>query len=389
MKDNHFYTNLPIQRQTINDILVQSDAFQQIPSNWAIIVTDIKGSTQAVQNGLSELVNMVATGSIVAALNIASKFKIDFPFFFGGDGATLIVPPKLLTEIMNALELHQNNVKKEFNIDLRVGYLSVSDLYEAKGQINIAKVSINELYSIPIVLGNGLQYAEKIIKSKVFNVPSIKENTSELNLEGMECRWNKIPPPTNSDEVVCLIIHVMKESEQATLFKKVLDKADIIYGKHQKRNPISLSKLSMDAGLRKIKMELKMRKPSFRFIEWMKNWAFMIVGKYWYLPSKNGKKYLSELIKLADIFVLDGKMSMVISGKLAQRKELLQYLDKMEADGEILYGVHVSQESIISCYVRNRAAHHIHFIDGGDGGYTEAAVLLKKKIKANTFNFRS
>ena len=386
MKDNHFYTNLPIQSQPINDILIQSDAFQQIPSNWAVIVTDIKGSTQAVQTGLSELVNMVATGSIVAALNIAAKFKIDFPFFFGGDGATLIVPPTLLTEIMNALVLHQNNVKKEFNIDLRVGYLSVSELYEAKAQINIAKVSINELYSIPIVLGNGLQYAEKLIKSKVINVTNVKENTSELNLEGMECRWNRILPPTNSDEVVCLIIHVMNESEQATLFKKVLDKADLIYGKHQKRNPISLSKLRMDAGLRKIKMELKMRKPSFHFIEWMKNWVFMIVGKYWYLPRKDGKKYLSELIKLADIFVLDGKMSMVISGKLTQRKQLLQYLDKMEADGEILYGVHVSQESIISCYVRNREAHHIHFIDGGDGGYTKAAIVLKKKLKANTLS---
>ena len=386
MKDNHFYTNLPIQSQPINDILIQSDAFQQIPSNWAVIVTDIKGSTQAVQTGLSELVNMVATGSIVAALNIAAKFKIDFPFFFGGDGATLIVPPTLLTEIMNALVLHQNNVKKEFNIDLRVGYLSVSELYEAKAQINIAKVSINELYSIPIVLGNGLQYAEKLIKSKVINVTNVKENTSELNLEGMECRWNRILPPTNSDEVVCLIIHVMNESEQATLFKKVLDKADLIYGKHQKRNPISLSKLRMDAGLRKIKMELKMRKPSFHFIEWMKNWVFMIVGKYWYLPRKDGKKYLSELIKLADIFVLDGKMSMVISGKLTQRKQLLQYLDKMEADGEILYGFHVSQESIISCYVRNREAHHIHFIDGGDGGYTKAAIVLKKKLKANTLS---
>lgn len=386
MNNAHFYTNLPIQTQTINNVLVQPEAFQQIPSNWSVIVTDIKGSTEAVQDGLSELVNMIATGSIIAALNIAAKVKIDFPFFFGGDGATLIVPPTLLTEIMDALVLHQNNVKEEFNIDLRVGCLSVSDVYKADTHINIAKVSINALYSIPIVLGNGLQYAEKIIKSKVINIPDLNNSNLELNLEGMECRWKKILPPTNADEVVCLIIHIKKESEQATYFKEVLDKADTIYGAYQKRNPISLPRLRMDAGLQKIKMELKMRKPNFRFIEWMKNWVLMIGGKYLYLPSKSGKKFLNELIKLADIFVLDGKMSMVISGKIAQRKQLLKYLDEMETAGKILYGVHVSQESIISCYVRNRAANHIHFIDGGNGGYTKAAVLLKKKIKATALS---
>ncbi len=382
MNNAHFYTDLLVQTKSINNLLIQSDAFQQIPTNWSVIVTDIKGSTKAVQNGLSELVNLIATGSIIAALNIAAKSKIDLPFFFGGDGATLIVPPTLLLEIMDALTLHQNNVKKEFNIDLRIGALAVSEVYEAGAQIKITKVSINALYAIPLVLGTGLQYAESIIKSKVIDFQDLNTAVSTLNLEGMECRWNRIPPPPNADEIVCLLIYAKNESEQAIVFKKVLDKADALYGAHQKRNPISLPKLRMNAGLRKIRMELRMRKPNFRFIEWIKNWIYMVGGKYWYLPSKIGKKYLNELVKLADIFVLDGKINMVISGKIIQRKQLLQFLDKMEADGEIIYGFHVSQESIISCYVRNREANHIHFIDGGDGGYTKAAVLLKEKMRA-------
>lgn len=381
MNNAHFYTDLPLHTQPVNNILIQPAAFQQIPPNWSVIVTDIKGSTKAVQSGLSELVNLIATGSIIAALNIGTKSKVDLPFFFGGDGATLIVPPTLLLEIMHALTLHQNNVKKEFNIDLRVGALAVSEVYEAGAQIKIAKVSINALYAIPLVLGTGLQYAEKIIKSRVIEFQDLNTDVSALNLEGMECRWNRIPPPPNADEVVCLLINAKNESEQATVFKKVLDKADTIYGAHQKRNPISLPKLRMNAGLRKIRMELRMRQPNFRFLEWIKNWIYMIGGKYWYLPSKVGKKYLNELVKLADIFVLDGKINMVISGKIAQRKKLLLFLDKMEAEGEIVYGFHVSQESIISCYVRNRAANHIHFIDGGDGGYTQAAVLLKEKMR--------
>ncbi|MGS0527189.1 DUF3095 family protein [Zobellia nedashkovskayae] len=34
----------------------------------------------------------------------------------------------------------------------------------------------------------------------------------------------------------------------------------------------------------------------------------------------------------------------------------------------------------MSCYVRNRNAKHIHFVDGGSSGYTRAAKVLKEKI---------
>jgi len=41
---------------------------------------------------------------------------------------------------------------------------------------------------------------------------------------------------------------------------------------------------------------------------------------------------------------------------------------------------HVSKESIITCYIENRNSKHIHFVDGADGGYTEAAKAFKAKL---------
>jgi hypothetical protein len=52
----------------------------------------------------------------------------------------------------------------------------------------------------------------------------------------------------------------------------------------------------------------------------------------------------------------------------------------MEAEGEILYGLHTSGASIMSCYVRDQKDGHIHFVDGADGGYTKAAKVLKGKM---------
>lgn len=377
----HFYTNLPSHEQSINELLAQPEVFQQIPGDWHVIVTDIKNSTAAVKDGGSEIINLAATGSIIAALNIATPAKIDLPFFFGGDGATLLVPPDVLAEIMAALKQHQTNIKAEFNLDLRVGSLAIAAVYANASVLKIAKARINSLFAIPIVLGTGLQYAEKVIKARHIVFDESAPDTGQLNLEGMECRWNKIPPPKNTDEVVCLLISTVQESAQAVVFKEILDKAEGIYGSHKERNPISLPRLKLNLSLQKLRQEIKMRALKWGFISLIKEWLVVLIGQLWYLRSTSGRRYLNELVQLSDIFVLDGRINMIISGTTTQRKQLTAFLDNLEGQGTIIYGIHVSKESVLSCYVRNRNAQHIHFVDGGEGGYTKAAVLLKEKLR--------
>jgi hypothetical protein len=36
----------------------------------------------------------------------------------------------------------------------------------------------------------------------------------------------------------------------------------------------------------------------------------------------------------------------------------------------------------MTCYIENRNNKHIHFLDGSNGGYTEAAKELKPKLQA-------
>jgi hypothetical protein len=52
-----------------------------------------------------------------------------------------------------------------------------------------------------------------------------------------------------------------------------------------------------------------------------------------------------------------------------------------EKEGNLIYGHHISKESVMTCYIQNRNAKHIHFVDGSDGGYTEAAKEFKMKLK--------
>ena len=96
---------------------------------------------------------------------------------------------------------------------------------------------------------------------------------------------------------------------------------------------------------------------------------------------KTGKVYLHNLVELSDTLVIDGKINTVISGTTHQREQLVDALTKLEKDGEILFGLYVSTESVMSCYVRNLNDRHVHFVDGAEGGYTNAASIIKRKLK--------
>jgi hypothetical protein len=102
-----------------------------------------------------------------------------------------------------------------------------------------------------------------------------------------------------------------------------------------------------------------------------------------YFKTGNGKRYLESLVALSDTFVIDGRINTVISGTRRQRQRMEELLIKMEVNGLIWYGLHTSNASVMSCYVRNLEKGHIHFVDGADGGYTNAARCMKNKMRAN------
>ena len=71
--------------------------YTQLPDDWLVIITDIKDSTQAIQQGKYRAVNAVGVASIIAILNAVKPLSI--PFVFGGDGASLCVPQSCITQV--------------------------------------------------------------------------------------------------------------------------------------------------------------------------------------------------------------------------------------------------------------------------------------------------
>ena len=379
-KNDLFYSRLPVNEIPLSDLLTEEHLFFRVPENWYVVITDIRNSTIAIQQGLHETINLVATGSIVAILNIAYKADLTVPFFFGGDGATFIIPPSIFDASIHALLLHRKNIKTTFNLELRVGHISVAEIYEQQEQLNISKLRTSSLFAIPVVLGNGLTYAEKKIKGPDYMFAETPISQEEPDLSGMQCRWDRIKPPEDDFEVVSLLVIARDGVKQSQAFKKVIDKLDDIYGGLQKRKPISVNKLKLKGTLAKIGMEMRTRLGRFNTFYLLTNWVKSSLG-YFYFKTKKGMVYLMNLVEMSDTLVIDGKINTVISGTSKQREQLEAALDKIEMNGEILYGLYVSKESVMSCYVRNmNDDRHVHFIDGVEGGYTKDASILKKKI---------
>ncbi|PWK77961.1 Protein of unknown function (DUF3095) [Mucilaginibacter oryzae] len=376
---NRFYTSLKVNNIPLSELFIRPDLFQHVPRDWHIIITDICNSTQAVQNGEHENVNFAATGSIVTVLNIAFKQDITVPFFFGGDGATFIVPPLIVDDVMKALALYRENTQRNFGLELRTGMVTVSKVYENGYRLTISKYCTSGNFTIPIVLGNGLSYAEKLVKGDKENPHQHTAGEGELDLTGMSCRWDKIPPPENTEEVVSLLVVARNEEKQAMVFKDVICYIDEIYGTPEKRQPISVLQLKQNSTFARLGKEMKARLGEIKILELLKEWLIMLYSHI-YFNTSDGKKYLKRLVEMSDTLVIDGKINTVISGTSEQRKRLHHLLVKMENEGKLYFGFHVSRESVMSCYVRDLEDGHIHFVDGSEGGYTKAAGFIKKKL---------
>jgi hypothetical protein len=253
MNELDFYRDLPALKLPVVQIF-QYGYFTEVPPGWHIIISDVKNSTLAVNAGRHNDVNLVAAGSLIAALNVAKKHNVEVPFFFGGDGGTVLVPGELLYEVLTGLFAHNKNAIRNFGLELHIGSMPVQQVIQSGHSIRIAKLEIDSVYSKAITIGDGLRFAEQIIKQDLAERPSSDEG--ELNLTGLECRWNKVKPPADEAENVCYLIEAVDVNNHLSVYAATFKKIEEVYGDVQMRSPLSIEKLRPLLTFQKLKKEM-------------------------------------------------------------------------------------------------------------------------------------
>jgi hypothetical protein len=380
--NENFYRDIKALKLSITDVF-QPQYFLDVPDDWYIIIADIQNSTKAVASGRHNDVNLVAAGSLIAALNIAKQSNIEIPFFFSGDGGTLLAPEEIVSSIMTGLLVHNENSIKNFGLSMHIGSVSIKNILSNVSTVKISKVEIGLGLHKAIIIGNGLKSAEQQIKHSIN--PENENTKYDLDMSGLECRWDKVKPPKEENEIVCYLIESTHQEKQAEVYRNVLRKMDEIYGSLSIRSPLAPNRLKLLVNLQNVQKEMLVKYGRWKIDYLISSFFKTLLGLFYFrnnlkLGNIQGRDYLFQLIANADTLTIDGRINTIISGQQNKRTQLLEYLAAKEAEGILIYGYHISKESVMTCYIENMNSKHIHFVDGSDGGYTEAAKLLKGKL---------
>ncbi len=365
--------------------------FKDIPKDWVIIITDVAQSTAAIAAGRYKDVNLLGACSIVAILNIVDEVEI--PFIFGGDGASLVIPPRFIRESEIALVALQKMAQEEFKLELRAGIVPIEDIID-NHSLKVAKLRVSENYSQAILRGGGITYATRLIKERATShlySPQVNNNLAIANYTGLECRWQDIP--SRHEEIMSLIVNVTAPSQSQidAIYYEIIQQIEHIYGKDIDCNPVVVDNLQLSFLKKNLASETKV------FAAYKKRWQKMFY--IWKLRLINllGLIFMRFNIKIAgfnwgdykqivsettDFKKFDDCLRMVISGKIKQRQRLISYLDKQFLKGRLVYGIHISDRALMTCLVFERGGRQVHFIDGADGGYTLAALEMKERMKS-------
>lgn len=390
MSTETFYSDLPISENFVD--ITNCKKFYPAPQDWYIIITDIIGSTKAIENGRYKEINLIGVCSIAAILDIAEDIEI--PFIFGGDGATLLIPPSLLTPAKKALLATQKLAKQKFNLDLRIGFVPIATVTQANYQVKVGKIKVLGKYNQGVFAGGGINYATNLVKnpetSHIYNLENTEITSEIIDFPRVACPWQDIR--SQHGEIVSLIVTATaaSEKEEYQIYKEVLQQIQIIYGKENNYHPVAAQNLKLTFNPDKLAVNIKIQQSLNNwfvdklyllameigiFFGWLWMEFHIKLGTFAWEDSKQ------DFIEATDYRKFSDTLNMVISGNPAQREQLSRYLEKKYREGKLIYGLHISDRALMTCYTKDPKNHHVHFVDGADGGYALAAKAMKAKLK--------
>lgn len=357
--------------------MIDVEHYHPLPRDWVLLLTDVKNSTQAIEAGRYKEVNMIGVSCIVAVQNALGD--IEFPFIFGGDGATLAVPAECAEMAKVALSHTRKIAGQEFGLGLRIAAIPAAEFGAAP--LLVAKMRISDGHELALVRGEGWGLAEKWMKESRFNLP--EDYPSGGDHAGLECRWN--PLPARKSEIMALIVQARSEGERAQrVYREILHE---ILASEPK--PVGLDNLQLGWRPKYLRQEARMRTSSyFSYLIYMiKAGAVHLVQKMMLVWKGRRNltepyQYMSEVNTNTDYLKFDDCLRMIIDVSSDQKASLIARLEKHRADGEIFYGTHCDPFALMTCFVQSPRK-HIHFIDAGGGGYAMAAKQLKAQRKEN------
>jgi len=359
--------------------------YRAVPPDWFVYVTDVVDSTGAIAAGRYRDVNTIGAASITSCLSKLAG--VEFPFVFGGDGASLCIPPEHTADIDDELGRLIQLARLNFALELRVARIPVADLTAGGHEVRVAKFALAAGSPLACFTGGGLAQADRLAKNEPgrYAVPAATVPTEEL--VGLSCRWS--PIPTRGGCVVALLVTARTATTDATYAAVLAALQQALGASVDSANPISLDHVRYSGVWRALRNEMRYHRSVFAraFVNRIKA---IISSVLIFRPRRDftrrffdRQRYMDSVPAHCDYRKFDDTLRLVLDCTPAQADAMEHALATAHNEGLIYFGMHRAREAIMTCFVRtSQDGEHLHFVDGGAGGFALAARQLKGQIRA-------
>ncbi len=371
-----FYGRIPVFRGFSS--LMDPALYSALPDDWSIGVADIVESTKAIAEARYKAVNM-AGASVIAAVANALEGR-EFPFVFGGDGASFAVSPDDLACTRDALAATAIWVEESLNLMMRVALVPVAAVRAQGLDVRVARFGPSPNLSYAMFSGGGLGWAETAMKRGEFAVPAAAPGT-QPDLTGLSCRFEEIPSVRG---LILSVLVVPARGADPLAFRKLIE------------DVITLVERSPDAGrpvppggppLRWPPAGADFEARAARGGSLLKRRAAVLTFTLFaYLIMRFGisvggfvpKTYVRQVVENSDFRKYDDGLRMILDCTPELEAALTRRLTLAASAGVVRYGLHRQDAAMMTCFTPSALrSDHVHFIDGARGGYASAATALK------------
>lgn len=349
-------------------------SYASLPDDWLIAFADVVQSTNAIQAGRYKDVNLAGAATIAGILNACPGH--DLPFAFGGDGGFVLVPGDLAQQATTALKGVQQVSRNALSLDIRCALVPVKAVRAQGHDVKLAYQTLAPKRRLAMISGGGLDCVEVLSRSPQgasFAVTA-DETTEDADLSGLSCRWK----PLESQRGVMLSVIIRAKDQTAPLPRVYRD----LYERIQRllsrdACPVALSNLKASWPPRGAAQERAFG--STLFETYGQSLLAIVSEKTGFtIGGFHGQNYLRALPSHSDYRKFADSLRMVVDCSTREAEGIESLLAESKAAGFVDFGLHRASTALMTCFVTSTdEGGHVHFIDGGDGGYAMAAQALK------------
>ena len=370
-----FYGRIPVFRG-FGD-LMDPALYVPLPDDWSVGLADIVQSTHAIEQQRYKAVNM-AGAAVIAAVTNALDGR-EFPFVFGGDGASFAVAPEDLDHAREALSATARWVQDDLDLMMRVALVKVADIRAQGFDVRVARFAPSQNLSYAMFSGGGLGWAEAAMKRGEFAVPMAPSGTMP-DLSGLSCRFEEIPAARG---LILSVLVVPRKDVDERAFRAVIeDIIALVERSPEAGRPVPAGGPAIKWPPAGLDFEIRAERGS-----WLMNRVY-VLGRTLlaYIVMRYGisvggfvpKLYVQQLVENSDFRKYDDGLRMILDCTPDLEKALEQRLVAAASAGTIRYGLHRQDAAMMTCFTPSALrADHVHFIDGARGGYASAATAMK------------